>query len=94
MKTESSHLMLQPVEAIINQKDTVSGENCQRKNSNRRVTNNFFNWRHLSFQGRRKHIRRADDRRNPYVDHYESKLFYVVIAILLLSSCDAFLIEN
>jgi hypothetical protein len=91
MKTESSHLIIQPEEAIINQKDTAPCESCQRKNSNRRIVNAFFHWRHLSFQGRRKNIRRADDRSNPYVDRYESELFYVVIGIILLSSCDAFL---
>jgi hypothetical protein len=91
MKTESSQLMVHQVDTAINQKDTFPCESCQRKTPDRRIAGIFFHWRHLSFLGRRKHIRRFDDRKYPYVDRYESKLFYVVISIILLSSCDAFL---
>lgn len=96
MKLENPSSVAEAGETNINQDDNKSEcqltpENQRRNHLDRRSSNSFLNWRHLSFQGRRKHIRRAEDRSGLYVDRYESELFFVVVGVVLLSSCDAFL---
>jgi hypothetical protein len=48
--------------------------------------------RRLLFSGRRRNLRRADDRRKlALLDHYSPKIFAIIVAILLLSLVDAVL---
>lgn len=45
-----------------------------------------------SLRGRRRHVRRAEDREiHRYVDRYDGHLVFLVIAVLLLSTTDAYL---
>lgn len=48
--------------------------------------------RRLFFSGRRRNLRRADDRRKlALLDHYSPKIFAIIVAILFLSLADAVL---
>ena len=63
----------------------------RRSGKDRRKTR-FSSIRRLIFSGRRRQLRRADDRRKLAVlDHYSPKLFAVIVAILILSLVDAVL---
>jgi hypothetical protein len=48
--------------------------------------------RRLFFSGRRRNLRRADDRRRlALLDHYSPRIFAIIVAILFLSLADAVL---
>lgn len=64
---------------------TVGDRRCYDRR--RRLT--FLNWRHLGFRARRQAQRRGGNA-NTLVDVYESRLLYIVLAIMLLSCADAF----
>jgi len=57
-----------------------------------RRTKSSFNIRSLLFGGKRRKIRRQEDKRRIfYVDHYSPGLFFIIVSILFLSVIDALL---
>ena len=62
----------------------------RRRLPDRRQKHRFVNWRHLGFQSRRRGHRRADGNAKPFVDFYEKTACYKVLAVVVLSCCDAF----
>ncbi len=63
----------------------------RRSGTDRRKTR-FGGIRRLVFSGRRRNLRRADDRRRLAVlDHYSPRIFAIIVATLLLSLVDALL---
>jgi hypothetical protein len=70
---------------------TSIGKNDSRAMADRRKRpTNPFSLR--AFKGRRKTIRRKEDRRrNPYVDRYSPHVFLLVLLILLLGAADGLL---
>lgn len=63
----------------------------ERRQHERRQSSVLLNWRHLGFRGRRHRVRRDGDHSRPYVDRYERKLMYLVLAVVTLSCADAFI---
>ena len=64
----------------------------ERRSGIDRRNSRFGAFRRLIYAGRRRHLRRADDRRKlALLDHYSPRIFAVIIAVLFLSLMDAIL---
>lgn len=61
----------------------------ERRRGDRRKHHPAINLRHLGFGGRRHRCRRAEDRRNRYVDSYDAPLLALTLAILACCCLDA-----
>jgi hypothetical protein len=90
------------MESAMNQKETIPQSpslQVERRSCRRHRFSSFINFRHMGIRGRRKRARRRGESQNYYVDHYQDPiLFFVVLAIIIMSTLDAIftilLLEN
>ena len=85
------HVIACPVLAIRDEREAVptSGIHEQRQQDDRRQRPTPMWSRYMLWGGRRGHVRRADERSGAFVDRHGSRLFAMVLLILVLNLLDA-----